>query len=210
MAMGELSAFVGQNYFWILVIGIILIMTLIGFIADKKNLVMIQRKPREDKKNNDETKELLNNVEEKSLADAIYGNASEENKEMITEDVTENVNEPDEVANETTDVSVMDTSIPKTINGMEIVDFESVVSNENDVPSELYAPLEGSVESTSEANVEPVEVGNDQQVVENQSEQGVAANLDASQSPIEVDLPDLNSADNQTTEAAAEDDIWKF
>ena len=79
MTMGVLSDFVGQNYFWILIIGLMFIMALIGYIADKKNLVKLSYH-RKDVKNNPAP---LENLKNQSLAEAIYQNSKEKAKKKL-------------------------------------------------------------------------------------------------------------------------------
>ena len=84
MTIELLSDFVGQNYFWILIIGLVLIMALIGFIADKKNLVKLDIKPKQQPK---EEKNIIENLQEKSLADVVYeSNKQQEVVEPIADE----------------------------------------------------------------------------------------------------------------------------
>lgn len=55
--MEVISSFLAENYFWLLLIAIVLIMALIGYIADKKGLVKLSTK--EDKK---DTPPTMNNI----------------------------------------------------------------------------------------------------------------------------------------------------
>lgn len=211
MTMEQLSNFVGQNYFWILIIGIVLIMALIGFIADKKNLVKLEKKH----KNVDDTssdKNLLNNIQKIQSAENVNENIFEEKQTSDNEDKVENLYQPlGDVVNDdasTIEQSVSD-DIPqelyaplgdaevKTINGMEIVDFdelnqieqntnldsdyEKTASETNDVPAELYAPLDSS-----------------------------AGTSNSSDAMIDIDLPDLNTVNQDESDSKEENEVWKF
>lgn len=211
MTMEQLSNFVGQNYFWILIIGIVLIMALIGFIADKKNLVKLEKKHKTvDDTSSD--KNLLNNIQKIQSAENVNENIFEEKQTSDNEDKVENLYQPlGDVVNDdasTIEQSVSD-DIPqelyaplgdaevKTINGMEIVDFdelnqieqntnfdsdyEKTASETNDVPAELYAPLDPS-----------------------------AGTSNSSDAMIDIDLPDLNTVNQDESDSKEENEVWKF
>jgi len=190
MTMTELSNFVSQNYFWILIIGIVLIMSLIGYIADKKNLVRLEKRPNKAKMTEEEAKAVLESVKDKPIADTVYEN-SETVKNKTIENIEEMKDAPD--SDIPAELFAPMTEEVQTINGMEVVDFgdfdmleeeqtyEEVASETNDVPAELYAPLESTA--------------SEEEVVEEDN------------SSIDADLPDLNTVGEETAE---EDDVWKF
>ena len=122
MTMEVLSDFVSQNYFWILIIGIILIMALIGFIADKKNLVKIKLKKTETKDEKDESIDALQNMQDKSLADIV----NDSSKAVLA----------NENALETSNVPSPDVTAVGT----------------DGIPAELFAPMEDSATSSNDVN----------------------------------------------------------
>ena len=122
MTMEVLSNFVSQNYFWILIIGIILIMALIGFIADKKNLVKIKLKKTETKDEKDESIDALQNMQDKSLADIVNDSSK---AVLANENVLETSNVP------SPDVTAVGT---------------------DGIPAELFAPMEDSATSSNDVN----------------------------------------------------------
>lgn len=122
MTMEVLSNFVSQNYFWILIIGIILIMALIGFIADKKNLVKIKLKKTETKDEKDESIDALQNMQDKSLADIV----NDSSKAVLA----------NENALETSNVPSPDVTAVGT----------------DGIPAELFAPMEDSATSSNDVN----------------------------------------------------------
>ena len=228
MTMDVLSDFIGQNYFWILIIGLFLIMALIGFIADKKNLVKLETSPsKEDKE--DDNSQAMENLPDKPLADVVYESSVDSNLDNSHDTEQSNIVEPiitdskqsenpsnsDNIAspidgvpaelfapigdsnsqaipstvseNNKLESNVSDDSLNKNmINGMEIVNFD--VNNED----------KSTNVSDSVSDVKSTEVENEN----NNGEINSQANLD---NPIDVDLPDLNSTEEENS-----DDIWKF
>ena len=120
--MEVLFNFVSQNYFWILIIGIVLIMALIGFIADKKNLVKIKLKKTETKDEKDESIDALQNMQDKSLADIVNDSSK---AVLANENVLETSNVP------SPDVTAVGT---------------------DGIPAELFAPMEDSATSSNDVN----------------------------------------------------------
>ncbi len=227
MTIELLSDFVGQNYFWILIIGLVLIMALIGFIADKKNLVKLDIKPKQQPK---EEKNIIENLQEKSLADVVYeSNKQQEVVEPIADEKNVEINNNND--NESVEgvpaelfAPLGDNSTPTPLtqeNPQQVTETNNVsipnieesnnLTNAQEINNNTINGME--IVNFDISNEEPTPV--DANLLEKQSEgnslEEVKFDLpetvseENNNTPIEVDLPNLTPESEQET-----DDIWKF
>lgn len=172
--------FVINNYLIFIIIGVILLMALIGYIADNTNFEKKPKKPKKAKKGKQES--IMETATDPSMAGTAGEQPVEtplENKtdEPINEDVTDSSNSLEEMPKEETPVSD---------NLMDAFEIPDVVSSENvdskpvdeqvleEKPIEEVTPVEGVSEKVSEPSEK------------------------------------ANENDNKEEEKKASDDIWKF
>lgn len=197
-----------SSYMWIIGLCVVIILAVIGFIADKTNFIDKQSKKRNSKK----TEETVNNTDSSSvgdlnrgLNDAFVNSISQNNgadniaqNTQTSEDVfadlaqdtkPEDKNEvPSELFEPLGDTKKTDDeNIPSDL--YEPIEESSKKPVEESIPSDLYEPLEGSVKSTEEKN-------NDSEVLTDLSEQN------NNQVSTDEQVVDFSSTDD--------DEVWKF
>lgn len=141
--------FITENYLWILLIIIVVLMAVVGYVAEKKDFIKKGVKVEKTKKEKVEEKPIV--IEDKGI-DELLKNAvdndskkdKKENKkeEVILEPVMEPINEVN------SDVAAMNDDLMSPL-------VSEPVHEDNTVDESLFAPLE-TTEAASELN--PIEV----------------------------------------------------
>ena len=171
--MNFLSMEFVTKYFWVIVIGIICFLALIGFIADKTGFLS-KKKDLKDTPKKDEEKTLDVQNLERGLNDALSSATKEQ------DDIFSDFNNVEEVTNNT---SKSDESTSK-----------------EEVPSELYAPLEDST-SKEEISSEPLEENTSKEEVPSELYAPLEENTSKEEIPSEEKVVDFSDDD---------DEVWKF
>ena len=141
--------FITENYLWIILIIIVVLMAVVGYVAEKKDFIKKGVKVEKPKKEKVEEKPIV--IEDKGI-DELLKNAvdndskkdKKENKkeEVILEPVMEPINEVN------SDVAAMNDDLMSPL-------VSEPVNEDNAVDESLFAPLE-TTEAVSELN--PIEV----------------------------------------------------
>ena len=193
-----------SSYMWIIGLCVVIILAVIGFIADKTNFIDKQSKKRNSKK----TEETVNNTDSSSvgdlnrgLNDAFVNSISQNNgadniqtSEDVFADLAQDTNPEDknEVPSELFEPlgdtkKTDDENIPSDL--YEPIEESSKKPVEESIPSDLYEPIEESVKSTEEKN-------DDSEVLADLSEQN------NNQVSTDEQVVDFSSTDD--------DEVWKF
>lgn len=182
--------FIENNYVWIIVIGVIVVMTIIGYFADKADKtekVPKQKKEKDLKKNNDLKEEIPEiEVPTTEMDDSFTNEWDENNKPVIEEnDVinvegtantndwntlpTEEVNNNYEVPTEANNVDTVNTEMDNSF----VMDDDKKNTEEQQMDDEINWDTEvsDSVEPTEEVNQEPAQELTSEPTIEVQSEE---------------------------------------
>lgn len=187
----EYLDFVIENYIWFLVGGIVLLMTIIGYIAEKTEFGKKTNNKKEKVSVKEEIKTPVVPVvedakeetrivpeEDKTVEDTVVEPALEESslEDAVQEDMKE---EPME------DLDAIEIQEP-TVLEEEIESTTSEETPEEEIPEELYAGLDGTPN-----------------LYKNESEE--------SEETFNMDLPDIDALKEESdTPNLEDDDIWKF
>ncbi len=183
--------FVIENYIWFIVGGVVLIMVVIGYFAEKTNFGKPENKER-PKKHKEEAK-------------SKKGKKREETVDVVSE-IPETIAE-EEIPEQTI--------LEEPMENLENVDIEAPMSNE-DVIEEPMADLENvDIEETIGTEVDQTEA------VSEEIPEDLYAGLDGTpnaykpteeeSNPIDMDLPNIDALKEDLEEAPADDDdIWRF
>lgn len=192
--MQEMLEFLEQNYLWIIIGGIIILMAIIGYIADKKDFI---GKKQEERKNDKKIKEKKTKEKKEPLKVELKGIGD------ITEKLREEpVNIDEKLKNEPTiDLSREDLFTP----------LESKEEESEEIDQSLFEPITSNNEETA-PDYEPVDQALFAPLEPTES---VATNFDEvleqpeelpAIEPVSLDNLDMNSKEEQSSD----DDIWKF
>lgn len=194
--MDEIMNFLEANYIWLIIIGVILIMALIGYIAEKNDYGKVERKPKEPKvKKEKKKKEKKEEVKEKIETPEIDFNNFDVSMEATPEvaPIEEFAIDPEPVQEITPtfeDLNIPVKEEPKPMEEDLTAPLEGIKQVETpvieDIPADLYAPIGDVVEEKTE---EPIPVPD----VE----------------PVDAKLPDLDKI-KENDAPAIDDDVWKF
>ena len=172
--------FITDNLIWFIIGGIVLLMTIIGFIAEQTDF---GRKNFEKKVKTEKPKKVK----------------KEQNKEIKEENITLEATEPVPVVEEN---QIVDNVALEPAIDFENVTQENVSNSVINEPTleELSVPLE----SENSDLVQPVVIEEElNETYENQNDSFVAVQ------PEDLKLPELDTIEN-TNSVAEDDDIWKF
>ena len=197
--MENIMTFVEQNYIWILIIIGVLLMTIIGYIADKNGLGK-KKKVKENKKNtievNKEVVAIPNVDDTKNIEIDEFKDIKEYNDEVLEfEQPVENIEivQEENIEQGVNDVQVetIENNVENKINNFEFDDFEN-----NEEPNEVLEKIE-----VPEANLTSnLDIENDFN--------RLLDDVEESSDIISYELPKIESFDS--TDLSEEDDIWKF
>lgn len=194
--MENIMTFVEQNYIWILIIVGVLLMTLIGYIADKNG---IGKKKKENNNNkievNKEVVAIPNIEDAKNIKIDEFKDIKEYNEETLDFEQVENteniLEENIEQTVNDTQVEEIENNVENKINNFEFEDFENK-EEMNDLSEKIEVP-----EANLTSNLD----------IENEFNR-LLDDVEESSDIISYELPKIESFDS--TELSEEDDIWKF
>ncbi len=146
--MEEVINFIQTNYVWFIIGIIVLVMTIVGYFAEKTGFSFGNKQKTQNNDKNLEVDEEVNDLsvssKEEGIADMIRENNEEHSIPTYTEDDS-NIGQPSE------EISMQDTSVPEEKINLEASDEDlyKPLSNPveevtNDIPDELYAPIENT------------------------------------------------------------------
>ncbi len=174
--------FVTDNYIWFLIIGIVILMVVIGYIAEKTDFGHkdVGKKEKKDKKKEKELKKLAKS--NLKLNDVVYSDKKDE-VEVIEDNPVENLSEPLNTVEE-------DLTVPLN-NEKKEEPVEDLTVPLNGVEEDLTVPLSGVKEG-------PVE------------DLTVPLNSEVSELPKEPENVEIEETPKDNEEVKSSDDIWKF
>lgn len=208
--MENIMTFVEQNYIWVLIIIGVLLMTLIGYIADKNGIG--KKKKKDDNKNNtiEVNKEVvaIPNIEDaKNLEIDEFKDIKEYNEEAIDFEQQKIVEEPTVFEQVENTENEMEENIEQTVNDVQVEEIENNVENKiNNFDFEDFENNEESNVSFEKVEVPDVNLTSNLDI-ENDFNR-LLDDVEESSDVISYELPKIESFDS--TELSEEDDIWKF
>lgn len=187
----DIVDFVTENYIWFIVVGIIILMAIVGYIADKtdfgRNRVERQPKEKQEKvKPEKVVKEKIKkekNKKEKNLKEEVV-----EELPAMEQNVVETVNNIESAEQPIYNEIPQDFSTENNFINDNVKD--TLVTDETQVDQSLFEPLPSIDQFFNE---QPVEQNN---------------NIEVSSEPININLE--NEEVKQNSEVESDDDIWKF
>lgn len=213
--------FIENNYIWIIVIGVIVLMTIIGYFADKSEKKEKVPKEKKQKKNND-VKEEIPEVDETTDIDNSFASEWDENNKPVEEE--------NEVINiegaETTDWNTLPDTEETNVEPLEEtpeespMDWDTEISN--DVETEEEPIFTGSMEQTESEQPESVEVSDteltenpvsvEDEEISNEAEvptETVDEPIDEL-NELEITLPNIETLNEEIKDVEDDEDVWKF
>ncbi len=194
--------FIINNYMWIGVSGVIILMALVGFIAEKTNFI---KKSKEDKKEKKANK-ALNKKEKKNKK-----NKDVEKEELTTEVVNESVvpiiEEPTNLASIESIVNEDINNVVETAVETPIEDVANSFNNDNNsiFPQDVDSSIMANIETNNDFQVDKVE----EIVPAVEPLNNVVQNLEVFENP-SIDKPienDIFNLDNFAFDTPAEDEV---
>ena len=194
--------FIMDNYVWFIVIGVIVLMAIIGYFADKTDFGRKTKEEKSDKvekvdkkKNKKEKNKKVTKIEidAKGIDELTKGVANKKNKKSEVNDIIDNVN----LEQPLTDVQ--DMPLP-TAN--ETVD-QSLFAPLSDQPSEVIDNTVNNETVVSEENTNDINTINEVVNDEPESQPEDLKNIEP------ATLPDIEDK-KKDEKVAEEEDIWKF
>lgn len=200
--------FIMENYIWFIIGGIVILMTIIGYIADKTNFTK-REENREKIKHSKKKKieELEEIIEEEPVQETHEINPIEDfnmegfepafdTDEIVAEETS--INEPivmeDPVAEKIKDINEeemfdmnIDGEVEETVEEPTEMDKDLEVEPQEIAEEDLYVGLDGTPNAYKE-----------DEEIEEQDEN------------LEIELPSISSLDSELKEETDEDDVWKF
>jgi len=207
--------FIAENYIWFIIIGIVVLMTIIGYIADKTNFTKKEENREKIKGSKKKKKEKIEEVE-------AYEEIPEENVPTQNNDILEEILVEDIPANEVPEINAMedfnmDSTKPEFEMGVpEVLGEEVLLENEETEP--LFRE-EDTVQNLDEIVAsKPTEVSENESQIEEDLYVGLDGTPNAykeventdEQDDLEIELPSISSLDSELKEETDEDDVWKF
>lgn len=194
--MENIMTFVEQNYIWILIIVGVLLMTLIGYIADKNG---IGKKKKENNNNkievNKEVVAIPNIEDAKNIKIDEFKDIKEYNEETLDFEQVENTE------------NILEENIEQTVNDTQVEEIENNVENKiNNFGFEDFENKEEMNDLSEKIEVPEANLTSNLDI-ENEFNR-LLDDVEESSDIISYELPKIESFDS--TELSEEDDIWKF
>lgn len=206
--MEYIMEYIAENYIWFIIIGIVILMIIIGYIADKTNFT--KKEENREKIKSSKKKKKEKNEEFETFEEIPEENNTVENKDVLEEILVEDLPQ-EEVAelNAIEDFNI-DVSKPQFEMGV-----PEVLGDEVSLKKEETEPLfkeEDTVENFDEINVEKEneEVEEDLYVGLDGTPNAYKEAQNDTEEDLEIDLPSISSLDKELKEETDEDDVWKF
>lgn len=187
----EVFDFMIENYIWFIIGGIVILMVLIGYFAEK---TQFGKKPTEKKQKLEEKKTVQADAtdhseiqeefdETDSVEESVNQDTASESEKMIetsSEDVVEETEEPME------DLDAIEIREPEIKEEKSATEELLNEVEESEVPEDLYAGLDGTPNAYKpEEEPTPAE-------------------------DFDLDLPNIDALKDDMDSSLAEDDIWRF
>lgn len=213
--------FIMENYIWFIIGGVVVLMTIIGYIADKTNFTKKEdnkQKIKQSKKNKieevkeevveveptQETREI-NPIEDFSMDDVEPAFVTDE-PEVVEEKLTLNENLAEQVSEEEA-IDLVQNEEMYDMNTDEKL-FEQPIDEFNEKSETVEETIEQPTEEANEeldATEEDLYVGLDG--TPNAYKEDDETKQDEN---LEIELPSISSLDSELKEETDEDDVWKF
>lgn len=198
----EVMQFIMDNYIWFAVGGIVLIMAIIGYIADKTDFgrkteekVKKEKKPKKEKVVEEPTKvaaQGINDLAQTMIEDKEEDNVSLENTEI---EVDPSLYEPlVPLSNEEITTEEPVTTLEETV---------EPISNEEVPASDAMATME--LEQSNDVELQPFIPNTIEEPIENDVEETIepiTQPIEPLEQPVQIPASE--------TESAEEEDVWKF
>lgn len=212
------STFLSDNYVWIIVIAVVVVMTVIGYIADKTKFG--DKKPKEKKENK---KEPLIPEEDKPMDDFMVENHEEPMmEEQVSPVPVENYQEEPTEKDENLEINSFDNSSVSSNDTVE--SSESSVSEPTTVEFPASEPMVAqNMETPAEQNIEPAMEFEMPQATEESTEENTTQsipvenqtlenqNVDNSETEnLDFKLPSIDKLNQEIADVEEEEDVWKF
>ena len=217
--MENFMSFVEANYIWLIIIGVILVLSLIGYIAEKNGYKKVEKDAKEkDKENENIKKEEIKEISEPQEepqeiivepeidfnnfdTDVVLEEPKKKEKKSKKKDKKKK-EEVKEVVPTFDDLNIVEqpVTVEPTIN-LDVKPLEEDLNAPlgeikveespalEEIPADLYAPI-GDVVKEEPLEVETLDVEDVK--------------------PIDASLPNLDTIKDTNEEVTNEDDIWKF
>lgn len=206
--------FVVDNYVWFIVIGVVILMAIIGYIADKTDFgrkTKSEKSSKEFKKKNNKKEKKVTKIEidakginelSQDVADKNYPKKDENIDNFLAEDT-------DTLKENNFDVSINnDLNQPSDQIMFENQGMNNFASNEN-IDQSLFAPLTNEEVNVNDVNSIPVGEENFNTVNEVIAED-IANQPEELQNIDSTILPGSNDNIGNDEKVSEEEDIWKF
>jgi hypothetical protein len=191
--------FINNNYVWLLIVFIIILMALIGYIAENQGNLKQEKKKNTLESDSYRKKDIEKSNSNEALEESIDYN---ENQENINDfEIDSNIDELDlkeEVKEEPIEEDMSDKKdLEEDIadNKTKEENISDEKNSEDPIEEDLYAPL-GNKEFNRDLNIDK-DFNNILDDVEETAEEA------------DIELPKLNETDEESLETD-EEDIWKF
>lgn len=210
--------FLEQNYIWIIVVGVFILMIIVGYLADKKQNATNKKqvlKDHVDELDNDEENNQAN-IEE-------WGDKpvkKEEDEIVESEGLDNSFDSWDENMNAPLDE---DTSEENGEDSLEIVEQSEVEESEISDTEELTNNVENSDLDSNETKIEDDFVTENDNNINNNNEESNNNESDETVSEInesekdnneiedlEITLPNMDTLNEEIKDVVNSDDVWKF
>ena len=181
--------FISQNYIYFIVVGVIILLAIIGYIAEKTDFFRKEREPKKVKNNVIKKEEpSLESLEGKTLMDAVDVGKMDEV-----------IKQKDEIKQENT-IEEIDASLFEPLVPVDTIK-EEIDSSVLEMP--IVENKDSLLGDTTV--IEPIE--EQQEIIEQQQDILEPVNIDEE---TEVNTPDLPNIDDLKNQDNLEDDVWKF
>ena len=208
------STFLSDNYVWIIVIAVVIVMTVIGYIADKTKFG--DKKPKEKKENK---KEPLIPEEDKPMDDFMVENHEEPmTEEQVSPVPVENYQEEPTEKDENLEINSFDSSSVSSNDTTK--SSESSESSESSISEPMVAQ---NMETPAEQNIEPTMEFEMPQVTEESTEENTTQSIPVENQTLEnqnmensetenldFKLPSIDKLNQEIADVEEEEDVWKF
>ena len=204
--MEEILSFIQTNYVWFIIGIVVIVMTIVGYFAEKTGFSFTEKGKSKNSEIDEETHDLNASSKEEGIADMIRENNEELSIPTYTEEETieqpvdeistQEINTPEQ-AEERINLEASDEDLYKPLSTTE----EETTS---DIPDELYAPIDSTENSkVSLENVTPFSITEEDSNEQVEDENSEYSRLFPSD-PIIID----GEKKEEPEEEVAQEDIW--
>ena len=212
----DILGYIQDKYVWIIIVGIVLIMTVIGYIAEKKDFSTSNKKQKEIKKNENIEKnesDLQTNQIDMSLPE-VSEDLLDTNQEFSNDIIPEpNETVLDEFNTNSSEIDSNYDSSGELDNSEGMYNFDddnndTIVHNDSFVEKEN---VDNILPVQEQANSEEISFeDNSNELQENNFENDNNAVSKSYDSDLEIELPNIETLNEEIKDVIDEDDVWKF